>query len=234
MKICSVCHQTLDNNKFRKKTSMCIDCQNTYLVEYYKEHKEEIKAYKQKHYLKNKEKIKEKQREYYLGNKDKLLTINKEWRDNHKEKMVSYLKKWNELNPERSREIKRKHMASVYNSENGRLYYCFGHQIYLSLLKNKAGRRWESIVGYSLKKLKTHLEKQFKPGMTWNNYGEWHVDHIIPKSVFNYEKTEDIDFGKCWALKNLQPLWAKDNLSKNNKLSKPFQPSLKLKVACGG
>lgn len=233
MKTCSVCHQNLDNNKFRKKTAMCINCQNAYLSKYYKEHQEERRTYHQKHYLKNKWKKQEYQRLYYLKNKNKLLSINKTWRDSHKEKMASYLKAWNKLNPERSRELHRKCMAKVYNSENGHLYYCFGHQIYLSLLKNKTGRKWESIAGYSLKKLKTHLEKQFKDGMTWENYGKWHIDHIIPISAFNFETAEDIDFKKCWALKNLQPLWAKENLSKNNKLSKPFQPSLKLKAACG-
>ena len=49
---------------------------------------------------------------------------------------------------------------------------------------------------------------------------------IIPKSAFNFETAEDADFKKCWALENLQPLWAKDNLRKSNKIHKPFQPSL--------
>jgi hypothetical protein len=61
--------------------------------------------------------------------------------------------------------------------------------------------------------------------MTWENYGEWHVDHIVPVSAHNFETTEDIDFKKCWDLSNLQPLWATDNMRKNAKLLKPFQPS---------
>ena len=58
--------------------------------------------------------------------------------------------------------------------------------------------------------------------------GEWHIDHIIPKSVFNFTKPEHEDFKRCWALKNLQPLWAEENISKFNKLDKHFQPTLAL------
>ncbi|GAG78004.1 unnamed protein product, partial [marine sediment metagenome] len=58
--------------------------------------------------------------------------------------------------------------------------------------------------------------------------GEIHIDHKIPVSVFNFSKAEHMDFKKCWALKNLQPLWAIDNQTKNAKLKRPFQPSLQI------
>lgn len=89
-----------------------------------------------------------------------------------------------------------------------------------------AGKRWEEIVGYSIDELKANIEKKLRPGMTWDNYGEWHIDHKIPVSAFNYTSVHDIDFRKCWSLKNLQPMWASDNQSKNCRLEKPFQPSL--------
>jgi len=54
---------------------------------------------------------------------------------------------------------------------------------------------------------------------------KWHIDHIIPVSAFNFTKPEHIDFNKCWALSNLQPLWAEENLSKHKKLKEAFQPS---------
>jgi hypothetical protein len=62
--------------------------------------------------------------------------------------------------------------------------------------------------------------------MTWENYGDWHIDHKIPVSAFNFSKASDIDFKRCWKLSNLQPLWAAQNVSKGNKLERPFQPSL--------
>lgn len=58
----------------------------------------------------------------------------------------------------------------------------------------------------------------FINGMTWENYGEWEIDHITPDSWFKYEFIED-DFKKCWSLENLQLLWTIDNLNKNNKYS---------------
>jgi 5-methylcytosine-specific restriction endonuclease McrA len=95
----------------------------------------------------------------------------------------------------------------------------------------KAGRHWESLVGYNVDQLKKHLEKRFKVGMTWDNYGPyWHIDHIIPISAFNFETPNDIDFKKCWALKNLQPLEAVENLRKNDRLKIPFQPSFFISV----
>ncbi len=99
--------------------------------------------------------------------------------------------------------------------------------IWASLKGNKGGH-WETLVGYNLEQLKKHLEKQFQPGMTWDNYGEWHIDHKIPKSVFNFSKPEHMDFKRCWALKNLQPMWKNENLSKYNKLSIQFQPNMRL------
>jgi len=75
-----------------------------------------------------------------------------------------------------------------------------------------------NIVGYSVEDLQKHLETRFQSGMTWDNIGEWHIDHIIPESSFNYSSTADELFTQCWSLDNLQPLWAKDNLSKGSKL----------------
>lgn len=70
---------------------------------------------------------------------------------------------------------------------------------------------WELVVGYTLAKLKKHLEKRFKPGMTWANYGQWHIDHIRPVASFDFSSTDSEAFRQCWAMKNLRPLWAWEN-----------------------
>jgi len=89
-------------------------------------------------------------------------------------------------------------------------------------------------VGYTLQELKKRIESKFQPGMSWDNWGrgpdKWHIDHIIPISAFNFTSVDDLDFKRCWALKNLQPLWEPQNLSKNNRLEEPFQPGLILKL----
>ena len=73
------------------------------------------------------------------------------------------------------------------------------------------------ILGYTINDLIRHLESKFQPGMSWKNYGKWHIDHIKPESLFNYSTFDDREFKQCWSLDNLQPLWAKDNLRKSNK-----------------
>lgn len=78
----------------------------------------------------------------------------------------------------------------------------------------KLGRKWRDLVGYTAEELIAHLEGLFKDGMSWDNYGEWHIDHIIPISAFRILSARDEAFRHCWGLKNLQPLWAKENQSK--------------------
>jgi hypothetical protein len=70
------------------------------------------------------------------------------------------------------------------------------------------------LVGCSTEFLKEHLQSQFKNGMSWDNYGSWHIDHIIPLS--SAKTTEE--FNKLCHYSNLQPLWASENLSKGKKI----------------
>jgi|TARA_R100000479_G_scaffold43082_1_gene19613 endogenous inhibitor of DNA gyrase (YacG/DUF329 family) len=73
-----------------------------------------------------------------------------------------------------------------------------------------------SLVDYTKYELKEHLESQFTDGMSWENMGEWHIDHIRPVASFNFDSTDHPEFKQCWALENLQPMWKLDNLSKGS------------------
>lgn len=79
------------------------------------------------------------------------------------------------------------------------------------------GDSFPKYVNWTVDELKSHLESKFTEGMSWENYGEWHIDHIKPDSWFDYANIADKGFKESWALNNLQPLWAKDNLSKGNR-----------------
>lgn len=100
------------------------------------------------------------------------------------------------------------------------------------LRKNKAGRTWKELIGYSVDELRSHLEQQFVDGMTWELFlqGEIHIDHKIPRAAFNFTTPDDIDFKRCWSLSNLQPLWALDNIIKHDKIEKSFQPSVPMAI----
>ena len=84
-----------------------------------------------------------------------------------------------------------------------------------------------SYLNYSMQKLKIHLESLFEPWMTWENYGSrWHVDHVVALSAFNIVSIDSPDLRRAWALSNLRPLEAKENIRKGRRLSAPMQPSL--------
>lgn len=71
---------------------------------------------------------------------------------------------------------------------------------------------------YTILELRDYLENKFDKYMSWDNYGiYWHIDHIIPQSKLPYTSMEDENFKKCWALENLQPLEAIENMKKGNK-----------------
>lgn len=86
-----------------------------------------------------------------------------------------------------------------------------------ALRNGKKRASWESLVDYTVEELRLHLERQFLPGMNWGNMGDWHIDHIVPKSAFAYIDPSDESFQACWALPNLRPLWAADNVAKSDK-----------------
>lgn len=103
--------------------------------------------------------------------------------------------------------------------EQKRLYLRMQGALRLSLKKRsitKTGSTF-SLLGYSLDDLRKSLESRFLPGMSWENMSEWHIDHKRPNSWFSYRSADDPEFKKCWGLDNLQPLWAADNLKKNNR-----------------
>lgn len=91
-------------------------------------------------------------------------------------------------------------------------------RLYQALKKNKKVGSHVKDLGCTLEELKIHLEKQFKEGMTWKNWSKdgWHVDHIKPLARFDLTKREQF-LEVCHYL-NLQPLWAKENISKGKKL----------------
>jgi hypothetical protein len=113
----------------------------------------------------------------------------------------------------------------VYNKElqlkryqKNKVTFNFSRRMRKSLNGIKESKSWETLVNYSLEDLKLHLEKQFTNGMSWENYGEWHIDHILPISSFNIQDYNDEYFQKCWSLENLQPMWAVENIKKSNKI----------------
>lgn len=177
---------------------------------YYQNHKQEIKNYnkiqKKKYYQEHKEEIKKKVKKYREENKDKIDKKHKQWQQSHK------TQRNNRQRERRKNDINFRIICNLRTRLNDALKY------------NSKSKSAVKLIGCSIKKLKQHLQKQFKKGMNWKNWGtgyhgrgriEWHIDHIIPIASFDLSKPKEQL--KCFHYTNLQPLWAEENIKKGAK-----------------
>jgi hypothetical protein len=155
-----------------------------YGKKYRQENKEKIKKYRQE----NKEKIKETQSNYYKKNKELVLKKNSNYRDKRLKndpifKFIHHI---------------RSNIKNTFKRGNNQF---------------RKGARTETILGCTIEEFRLHIEKQFTEGMSFENHGEWHLDHIKPISLATTE--EEVIALNHYT--NFQPLWAEDNLRKGNK-----------------
>jgi hypothetical protein len=159
-------------------------------------------------------------KKYREKNKERLSNNHKKWYNENKEKWNEYIKEYREKNIDKIREIKRTYERT--RKSNDPLYKLisnFRTAIYQVLKESnveKNGHYFE-VLKYSPEELISHLETQFKDGMSWDNYGDWHVDHIKAISLHDIKEIGDEEFMKCWSLSNLQPMWGDENIRKSNK-----------------
>lgn len=149
-------------------------------------------------------------RKQRLADPERFRQRDREWRS----------KNFEELNARRRTPEYREKAASRLRRLNAvdpayRAHNRMASAVYQSLKGRKNGRKWEILVGYTCADLVRHLERQFVTGMSWDNMGDWHIDHIVPKSTFHYTDASDPEFKACWALTNLRPLWSEANQKKH-------------------
>lgn len=140
----------------------------------------------------------------YLQRRDEVKARAQLWRRKNPDRKRESNARWAERNPEkaaassRSAKRKRRRIPAV------RLSDAISAGIRQSIQRGKGGLRWQAAVGYSTSDLVAHLERQFLPGMTWDNYGDWHIDHVVPVASFVFDDLDDPAFKACWALTNLR------------------------------
>jgi hypothetical protein len=224
-KICISCNNFKTLNNFYISSgyysSTCKCCSKKRAIIWKRKNADKVREYKRMRYKKNPEKILQQQRTWHENS-------TKEQKQHIKDYMHEYGKKYYLKNKLRIAKLRLIRDRKNANDPIKKLHRNMSRSIRGHLKKNN--QHTFSMLGYTVEQLKKHLEKQFKDGMSWGNYGVhgWHIDHKIPISAFNLKTIYDIDFKRCWALSNLQPLWADDNHKKYNKILKPFQPSLLL------
>lgn len=190
---------------------------------------------KRKHYKNNSKAILRQQKEKYLNNelfRESKKLNSKTWEINNREKVRQRRRAWSKKNKEK---VNKYRQNRIKNNIQYKLRYNISAAIGKGLKRNnssKFGKSCLKYLPYTIEQLKLHLESLFEPWMNWKNWGKyavdkwddndpstwkWQLDHIIPHSRFKYTSMEDQAFKDCWALSNLRPYSAKQNILDNNR-----------------
>lgn len=216
MKKCSKCKKIKSIDKFYKSSKSkdgyrywCKFCMNNDAEKYRQNHEQKCKQYYKKYAKTHRKQLKNNRINWIKNNKEIYKKQQKKYQQSHKQQRNKYRRK------------RRK------NDLNFKLKCYLRKRIWETLKGRNKSKSTIVLIGCSILYLNQHLQKQFKPGMAWNNYGtgwygkgkkQWHIDHIIPCAKFDLSKSEEQK--KCFHYTNLQPLWAKENWSKNDKIIK--------------
>lgn len=202
---CNKCEIDKKKEDFSLKNRVCKKCRADIAKENYKKNPNKQKNANQKY--KNKfteEEFKKINRQckkvHYQKNKEKIINKNKQWRN----KNPGYQK-----NYEKNRRLNDIEFR-ITGSLRSRLSQAVKYQYAIK-------QSTKELLGCDVSFLRTHLENKFKSGMSWKNYGEWHIDHIKACANFNLKDVEQQK--ECFNYKNLQPLWAEENIRKSNKIN---------------
>lgn len=167
-------------------------------------------------------------KKYHKDNREKNLELQRRWREKNpdysrryretnyekeKERWTKNNAIWRKLNPKYPNEYdkKRKQSDPLYKlSKNVRSLISHG----FAKKRYQKNTKTQQILGCSFEEFISHLEKQFNSGITWENYGKWHLDHIVPVSLASTEE----EIIKLNHYKNFQPMWGPENNSKNDKI----------------
>lgn len=186
---------------------------------YYEKNKRKRHEAAKEYYLKNKEKNKEKVNQYLKlyreKNRKKIQEGARASYQRYREKRLKEVQAY-EQRPDVKQKINNRIKQRRLTEPNFKLSRILRNQLYqhLKLNKTKKSKSALQLVGCSISELKEYIERQWLPGMTWENYTTtgWHVDHIKPVNTFDLTDIEQQKL--CFHYTNLRPLWAADNLSR--------------------
>lgn len=225
-KLCTNCHTEKPIEKFGKDSgkkdglsSRCKDCAKAYLADYYSKNKERLLVANKKWRDENSDKIKRYTQEKYYANPEAAVAKTLDWQRRNTEKYLKKSREWRINNPEKSKAISDRRYEKRRDDISFRINSAVSAGIRARMKRGaKGGKRSFDLLPYTIDELMTHLERQFINGMAWDNYGKWHIDHILPLASFNIDNVDCDDFTAAWSLCNLRPLWAVDNLKKKDKV----------------
>jgi hypothetical protein len=227
--ICSKCgcEKPLSEYDFRKDSQTyrktCRECRNAAKrrallpPEQLEAIREADKLKQRKRRKLNGEVINVQRREAYEENKETILERNKAWRRDNWDAVAKQRREsgYNRRSQNKWYHNKGKFDLQFVISERlrGRLRRALRNGRNPNASKKTSVMK---LIGCSVEQLISHLETQFQEGMSWDNYGNWHIDHIRPCNSYDLEDPNEQE--ACFHFTNLQPLWGRDNILKGDKL----------------
>lgn len=166
--------------------------------------------------LKKLEHFKSKRKEHYQKNREKMLIQKNKYASKHKQEKALYDKIYREKNKEKIKEHKKNWIKKHSNCPILKIKRNLRRRIHHLIADDYKSMSTFELVGCSAEEFKNYMELKFIDGMNWENYGQWHIDHIRPCSSFDLTDIEQQKI--CFHYSNCQPLWAIDNLKKGKKL----------------
>lgn len=153
-------------------------------------------------------------KEWQKANREHIKEYDKKWREANREARKEHNKKWREDNREHIKEYKKEYRKEYMKDPFNRFKMNVRRNISHSFKRKgfRKNEKSEAILGISINGFKEHIKKQFVKGMSLDNFGDWHLDHIIP---LDYANNKEEVLMLCH-YSNYQPLWAEENLSKYN------------------
>lgn len=200
------------------KTKVCNVCQIEKDIKEFAKHKNKP-SYRCKKCLSEYNKT------YYQKNQEKLKQQTQKFRDENPEYMKLWEIKNNKHRKEYRKKYKKEHKNAINKHERERRKKDHAYRVKKNLRRRvnevitKSNKKCDStlkLLGCSLETFLQYMRGQFTEGMSWDNYGKWHIDHIIPCASFDL--TDPEQQRKCFHYTNLQPLWAEDNMKKGSKV----------------
>jgi len=164
-------------------------------------------------YADDPEYAKEKARKRRVANPEYSIKYARKWRADNPECKAEQDRKWRANNLERAAETKSKYTKKrMATDPNFRMVVKLRKRIGNAIKRGQKAGSAVADLGCSIPEFRAYLETMFQSGMTWENHGEWHIDHIIP--LISFDLTDREQFLRAAHFSNQQPLWAKQNLKK--------------------
>lgn len=175
--------------------------------------KDHLKASRRSWYEANRDRESESAKRWLAANPDAKSRYNARYRKKHAEKLTEYFR-----SPEHLARVRQRQRARYASDLNYHIMMCLRSAMTQAVRLYGHGKRGRSttLLGCPIEHVIKHLESQFVPGMSWDNHGEWHIDHRRPCASFDL--TDPAQQRECFHFSNLQPLWKAENISKGARL----------------